>query len=68
MTFTSESLRFTSRRMGFRLASLAGAYERNEAIAIAFLSEHHTMTSIADYFGVHYTTVSRFAKGYEGVV
>jgi putative transposase len=37
-------------------------YERNEAIARAYLSGQHTMTAIATHFGVHYTTVSRLVK------
>ena len=51
------------------LAEYAGAYECNEAIAIAFLSGYHTMAvaSTADYFGVHYTTVGRLVRRYESV-
>ena len=47
------------------LAEFAGAHERNEAIALAYLSGRHTMSAIAAYFGVHYTTVSRLVKAYE---
>jgi putative transposase len=47
------------------LADYAQAYPRDEAIAIAYLSGQHTMAAIADYFGVHYTTVSRLVKVYE---
>jgi putative transposase len=47
------------------LADYAQAYQRDEAIAIAYLSGQHTMAAIADYFGVHYTTVSRLVKAYE---
>ncbi len=61
----AEIPRAQRRAMARELAEYAGAYERNEAIAMAFLSGHHTMASIADYFGVHYTTVSRLVKGYE---
>ena len=46
-------------------AEFAGAHERNEAIALAYLSGRHTMSAIAAYFGVHYTTVSRLVKAYE---
>ena len=63
----TEVPRAQRRVMARELAEYAGAYERNEAIAIAFLSGQHTMASIAEYFGVHYTTVSRLVKGYEGV-
>ncbi|MDD5058334.1 MAG: transposase [Sideroxydans sp.] len=34
-------------------------YERNEAMAQAYLSGRHTMAAIAQHFGVHYATVSR---------
>ena len=47
------------------LAEFAGAHERNEAIALAYLSGQHTMSAIAAHFGVHYTTVSRLVKAYE---
>jgi putative transposase len=63
----AEIPRAQRRAMARELAEYAGTYERNEAIALAFLSGHHTMAAIADYFGVHYTTVSRLVKGYEGV-
>ena len=47
------------------LAEFAGAHERNEAIALAYLSGQHTMSAVAAHFGVHYTTVSRLVKAYE---
>ena len=47
------------------LAEFAGAHERNEAIALAYLSGQHTMSAIAAHFGVRYTTVSRLVKAYE---
>lgn len=34
-------------------------YDRNEAMARAYLSGRHTMAAIAQHFGVHYATVSR---------
>lgn len=40
-------------------------YDRNEAIARAYLSGQHTMAAIAAHFGVHYTTVSRLVRAYE---
>ena len=49
------------------LAEFASAHERNDAIALAYLSGQHTMSTIADYFGVHYTTVSRLVEAYEEV-
>ena len=47
------------------LAEFAGAHERNEAIALAYLSGRHTMAAIAAHFDAHYTTVSRLVKAYE---
>ncbi|MGK2913779.1 MAG: helix-turn-helix domain-containing protein, partial [Porticoccaceae bacterium] len=40
-------------------------YDRNEAMARAYLSGQHTLAAIAKHFGVHYTTVSRVVSGYE---
>jgi transposase len=34
-------------------------------MARAYLSGQHTMASIAEHFGVHYSTVSRMVKHYE---
>lgn len=53
------------RAMTRELADYASAYERDDAIAVAYLSGRHTMAAIADYFGVHFTTVSRLVKKYE---
>ena len=47
------------------LAEFASAHERNDAIALAYLSGQHTMSAIAAHFGMHYTTVSRLVKAYE---
>ncbi|MBP8119603.1 MAG: transposase [Burkholderiales bacterium] len=47
------------------LADFERKHERNEAIALAYLSGQHTMAAIAQHFGVHYTTVSRLVKAYE---
>ncbi len=38
--------------------------ERNEAMARAYLSGFFTQDQVADYFGVHYSTVSRAIKKY----
>lgn len=38
---------------------------RNRAISIAFQSGSYTMKQIADYFGIHYSTVSRAIRDYE---
>ena len=47
------------------LLDFAREHERDEAIALAYLSGQHTMAAIAEHFGVHYTTVSRLVKVYE---
>jgi putative transposase len=41
------------------LSEFTQNHDRNEAIALAYLSGQHTMASIAGHFNVHYTTVSR---------
>ena len=56
----TEILRAQRRVAKRALAEFASAHERNEAIALAYLSGQHTMSAIAAHFGVHYTTVSRF--------
>lgn len=40
-------------------------YDRNEAMARAYMSGQHTMAAIAGHFGVHYSTVSRMVASYE---
>lgn len=47
------------------LADFERSYDRNEAMAHAYLSSQHTMAAIAKHFGVHYSTVSRVVKAYE---
>jgi len=45
------------------LANYAAEYEeRNTAIRAAFASGDYALAQIAEYFGVHYSTVSRVAK------
>jgi putative transposase len=39
-------------------------YPEKEAIAIAYLTGDHTQKSIADFFGIHYSTVSRLSRKY----
>ena len=39
--------------------------DRNEAMAMAYQSGGYTMTQIADYFSVHYMTVSRAVRKFE---
>jgi predicted DNA-binding protein YlxM (UPF0122 family) len=38
---------------------------RGKAMATAYLSGDHTMKEIADWFGVHYSTVNRAVKKVE---
>ena len=40
-------------------------YPRDEAMARAYLSGQHSMLSIAQHFGVHYSTVSRAVRNHE---
>lgn len=47
------------------LADFELHYSRKEAMARAYLSGQHTMLAIGEYFGVHYSTVSRMVKAYE---
>ncbi len=62
---TTEVPRAQRRALVRALADFAQKHERNEAIALAYLSGQHTMASIARHFGVHYTTVSRLVKAHE---
>lgn len=47
------------------LADFEQRYDRNEAMARAYMSGQHTMAAIAEHFGVHYSTVSRMVVSYE---
>jgi hypothetical protein len=47
------------------LADFEQRYDRNEAMARAYLSGQHTMAAIAQHFGVHYSTVSRMVREHE---
>ena len=47
------------------LEDFENRYDRNEAMARAYLSGHHTMAAIAQHFGVHYATVSRAVNEYQ---
>jgi AraC-like DNA-binding protein len=61
----TEIPRAQRRALTRALADFAQKHERDEAIALAYLSGQHTMAAIAGHFGVHYTTVSRLVKDYE---
>jgi hypothetical protein len=64
----SEIPRAQRRTSARTLADYAKAHERDEAIALAYLSGHHTMAAIVAHFGVHYTTVSRLVKAHEQIL
>jgi len=60
-----EIPRAQRRALARELADYANTYERDDAVALAYLSGHHTMAAVANHFDVHYTTVSRLVKKYE---
>jgi putative transposase len=61
----SEVPKAQQRASAKALKDFAKKFARDEAIARAYLSGHHTMASIAEHFHVHYTTVSRLVKSFE---
>ena len=61
----TEIPRLQRRALARALSDYARMHERDEAIALAYLSGQHTMAKIAEHFGVHYTTVSRLVKVHE---
>ena len=69
----SEELRELSkahrRSLALSLADYAEKHsDRNEAISEAYKSGAYTMAQIAEYFDVHYMTVSRAVRSFEGNV
>lgn len=63
----SEIPKAQQRARAKELKDFAKKFPRDEAMARAYLSGHHTMAAVADYFHVHYTTVSRLVKALEEV-
>ena len=61
----NKQKRDQTRAQSRALADYARAHERDEAVALAFLSGRHTMAEIATHFGLHLTTVSRLVRVYE---
>ena len=61
----TEIPRAQRRALTQALSEFEQKYERNDAIALAYLSGQHTMAAIAKHFDVHYTTVSRLVKIHE---
>jgi len=59
----TEIPRTQRRVLNQALSDFARQHERDSALALAYLSEQHTMAAIAAHFGLHYTTVSRLVKG-----
>jgi len=66
---SSEVPRVQWQTSGKNLAEYESLYDdRGEAMAHAYLEGNYRMNEIADYFGVHYATVSRAIKKWEGNV
>ena len=61
----TEIPRAQRRALTRALSAFAQEHDRNEAIALAYLSGQYTMAAIAAHFGVHYTTVSRLVREHE---
>ena len=61
----TEIPRAQRRALTRALSEFAQQHDRNEAIALAYLSGQHTMAAIAAHFDVHYTTVSRLVREHE---
>jgi len=61
----TEVPRAQRRALKRALSDFEEKHDRNEAIALAYLSGQHTMAAIAAHFDVHYTTVSRLVKAHE---
>ncbi len=61
----SEIPRAQRRAITQSLEEFETRYPRNEAMARAYLSGRYSMATIAKYFGVHYSTVSRAVMAFE---
>ena len=61
----TEIARMELSALAWALSDYAMMHEREEAIALEYLSGQHTIAKIAEHFGVHYTTVSRLVKASE---
>lgn len=62
----NEVPRAQRRMLTQSLTEFEQRYDRNEAMARAYMSGQHTMAAIAEHFGVHYSTVSRAVASHEG--
>ena len=61
----TEIPRAQRRALTRALSAFAQEHDRNEAIALAYLSGQYTMAAIAAHFDVHFTTVSRLVREHE---
>lgn len=61
----NEVPRAQRRELTQPLAHFENCYPRQEAMARAYISGQHTLTAIAQHFGVHYSTVSRAVRAHE---
>ena len=61
----SEIPKTQRRPLSGELTAYRSDYPRDEAMARAYLSGAYTMKEIADFFGVHYMTVSRAVRKHE---
>jgi putative transposase len=65
MASASDGPKAQQRARGKAPKDFAKQFPRDEAMTRAFLSGHHAMVAVADFFHVHYMTVSRIGKAYE---
>lgn len=61
----SEIPKTQRRPLSGELAAYRADYPRDEAMARAYLCGAYTMKEIADFFNVHYMTVSRAVRKHE---
>lgn len=64
----SEVPKSQRRALAPSLEQLRARYPRNEAMARAYLSGAYNMKAIGEFFGVHYMTVSRAVRAFEGEI
>jgi len=62
-TSSGEVPRAQRRPAAPAFSDLAATHFRDEAIARAYTSDGYTLREIGDYFGLHYSHVSRIARG-----
>jgi putative transposase len=65
-TDLAEVPRAQRRPIAKPLAFYQSRYDARKGMALAYLRGDYSMKAIAEFFGVHYSTVSRAVKGYEG--